>query len=164
MPSPYFLQRGSQCDCDKHLSFSISIVSSLVVASHYTHTVSPLFHLPAVFVPFPARSCLLTLASIVVPFCLFQPRLQNQYDWRIQAQSHSTHNFQERLFFIFYMKARSTHLFKDVSFTEFPSLCIVMALPVCTLIIRLTRESVECVGVNRMIYEDWTEALYSQQR
>lgn len=54
----------------------------------------------------------------------------------------------------FYMKARSTHLFKDVSFTEFPSHCIVMALPVCTLIIRLTRESVECVGVNRLIYED----------
>lgn len=40
------LWRDLQCDCDKHLSFSFSIVPLLMVASAYTRSVSFLFRLP----------------------------------------------------------------------------------------------------------------------
>lgn len=81
--------------------------------------------------------------GVVLSPALFQPSLQNAYDWRFQVRYHCTQDFQKWSFCI---TVRHRHMFKDI-FAEFPSHLIPMDLHACALISWLTRESVECVGV-----------------
>lgn len=141
------LWRDLQCYCDKHLSFSISVVSLLSVALAYARSFS-FFHLPFFFFfgsfshslssPYPSF-----YRGVVLSPALFQPSLQNAYDWRFQVRYHCTQDFQKWSFCI---TVRHRHMFKDI-FAEFPSHLIPMDLHACALISWLTRESVECVGV-----------------
>lgn len=110
------LLRDLQCDCDKHLRFSFSIILLPLVALAYTRSVS-FFHLPVFFPFFLSAHChLYTLPSIVVPFFL---QLSFSLHFKIVVIDISKCNPIAHMSFkgeVFTLK-QDIHTFKDISFT-----------------------------------------------